>query len=224
MPNHVTSRVWVRGDADELQKFVRKYIATKEDGELHLDFNKVIPMPEPLKGVQSGGDAEVAYEAWYGNWKQLLGYPWIKKAGVTTRKALQKFLSKSKEKADLLKRNIEKYGYPTWYEWAIANWGTKWNSYSFKFIREVGPRDWGRTEIEFLFDTAWGPPEPVFVKLAEDNPKLSFTIVSFEEQWGFAGRGEFEEGAGSYDLVDATKGMYKEVYGDEPPEEEIEET
>ena len=25
--------------------------------------------------------------------------------------------------------NLEKYGYPTWYEWSIATWGTKWNAY-----------------------------------------------------------------------------------------------
>lgn len=228
MPNHVTNRVRVRGDTDELRKFIEKYISSKEDKRF-LDFDKVIPMPEALRGVESGGHSNIAYQAWYGDWKGVLRYTWLNPEGVKipSRKALLKLLEKKgveyQKLADLYKNNIKKYGFPTWYEWSIAKWGTKWNSYSFRFIHEIGPRDWGATEIEFIFDTAWGPPGPIFEKLAEDNPKLSFSIFSFDELWGFAGRGEFEEGAGSYDLVDATKEMYKEVYGDEPPEEETEE-
>lgn len=29
------------------------------------------------------------------------------------------------------KELIKKYGYADWYDWSIANWGTKWNAYNF---------------------------------------------------------------------------------------------
>ena len=33
--------------------------------------------------------------------------------------------------ADTLKTAIQEYGSMDWYEWSIANWGTKWNAYDF---------------------------------------------------------------------------------------------
>lgn len=46
--------------------------------------------------------------------------------------------------------NRKKYGYPTWFEWSIATWGTKWNAYNQSF-----------EEPNILwFDTAWnGVPQ-----------------------------------------------------------------
>lgn len=45
-----------------------------------------------------------------------------------------------------------------WYQWHIANWGTKWNAYS-------GYTKIGKTQIAFVFNTAWAPPMPVFERL-----------------------------------------------------------
>ena len=33
--------------------------------------------------------------------------------------------------------NLVNYGAPTWYEWSLMNWGTKWNSYSNSFNENI---------------------------------------------------------------------------------------
>lgn len=232
MPNNVTNRIVISGPVEKLRQFVKKQIVEvkgEEEEEERLDFNLILPMPTGLKEAKSGSVASVAYQAWYGNLKSAYDYGWIKDAGIKrTRKALQTFLLKrdpqAKEQADLYKTNIEKYGFPTWYEWAIANWGTKWDSYGFRWTRNMGPRDWGNSEIEFTIDTAWSPPEPIFQKLSEMWPLLHFKVASFDEQWNFACEGEFEAGEGGLNCEDATKEMYERVYGvPAPPEDASEE-
>jgi hypothetical protein len=51
-----------------------------------------------------------------------------------------------------------KYGTNNWYDWSIANWGTKWNAYYSRLDRESNT-------IEF--DTAWSCPIALLDKLAE---------------------------------------------------------
>lgn len=51
--------------------------------------------------------------------------------------------------------NNRKYGYVDWYNWSIANWGTKWNASSCVV---------SNTFVEF--DTAWAMPEDIFKELA----------------------------------------------------------
>ena len=47
-----------------------------------------------------------------------------------------------------------------WYEWHLAYWGTKWNAYD-------GYTKIGKTQLTFVFSTAWSAPFPVFAKLYE---------------------------------------------------------
>lgn len=47
-----------------------------------------------------------------------------------------------------------------WYEWHIANWGTKWNAYDGYTII-------GKTQLTFVFNTAWNAPFRVYAKLCE---------------------------------------------------------
>lgn len=64
-----------------------------------------------------------------------------------------------------------------WYEWHIANWGTKWDL------------DKDGTSIEFddacsaviSFDTAWSPPQPIVLELSRKYPKLEFCMMSYEQ-------------------------------------------
>jgi len=94
--------------------------------------------------------------------------------------------------------NIEKHGYPTWYEFNCSRWGTKWDAYS---VGEVTLSD---GELILSFDTAWSAPIPIFEKLHE----MGFEVeaVWFEEgiqSWGFYDNGECEEGSpDDFDLYD----------------------
>lgn len=77
---------------------------------------------------------------------------------------------------------------PNWYDWSLANWGTKWN---------VGPQDADVTtepegelvRVTYRFDTAWSPPlawlsAVVKLLIAQGNP-LRLELKSAEMGMGF---------------------------------------
>jgi Ferredoxin-like domain in Api92-like protein len=75
-----------------------------------------------------------------------------------------------------------------WYNWNIANWGTKWDSRETEIEDiELGNNDWSNVVIRF--QTAWGQPEEVFRAMVEQHPNLYFSFdYEGEEGWG----GEYE--------------------------------
>jgi hypothetical protein len=75
--------------------------------------------------------------------------------------------------------NKAKYGFPTWYEWCIANWGTKWNSYSVDFDGD-----------SISLQTAWSPPCPVIEKLAK-LIKADIRMTYLDEGFGYWGETYF---------------------------------
>ena len=58
-----------------------------------------------------------------------------------------------------------------WYNWRVANWGTKWNA----DIQYETLDQWENGEIFIEFNTAWDTPMPIIKKLSEQNPKLTFS-------------------------------------------------
>lgn len=91
-------------------------------------------------------------------------------------------------------RNEEKFGYPSWYEWAIDNWGCKWD------ISEMEDDDFtitndGKT-VAFSFDTAWAPPTEWY-----DNIE-GFYIEAYyyEPGVGFCGSWTSEDGDDQYQV------------------------
>lgn len=60
-----------------------------------------------------------------------------------------------------------KYGASNWYDWACNNWGTKWDTNDAVRVETS-------ESLQYVFDTPWGPPEPIARKLAEDWPMLHF--------------------------------------------------
>lgn len=84
------------------------------------------------------------------------------------------------------KANIEKYGYSTWYDYCVAEWGTKW---------DVG--DQGASDIHpegkilhTSFDSAWAPPVRAYEKLVE----LGFTVKAQYYEPGMCYAGAWEDG------------------------------
>lgn len=85
------------------------------------------------------------------------------------------------------KRNIEKYGYKTWYDFCVAEWGTKW---------DVGGDDGCVTEdspnkLTMSFDSAWSPPVDAYVKLEE----LGFQVRAYYYEPGMCFAGIYEDGS-----------------------------
>lgn len=80
------------------------------------------------------------------------------------------------------KKNIEEHGYAHWYDYCVAEWGTKW---------DVGGTDDAMVDITdtgvtLMFDSAWSPPVEAYRKLDE----LGFTIdaMYYEPGIGFCGQ------------------------------------
>jgi hypothetical protein len=93
-----------------------------------------------------------------------------------------------------------------WYNWNVANWGTKWNCSEVWHDRvDNAETEAGRTS--YNFDTAWSPAEPVVAALAQQFPTLSITHRYCEGGMGYAGQvvylnGE-EVGRDEYDYGDS---------------------
>lgn len=68
-----------------------------------------------------------------------------------------------------------------WYNWSIQNWGTKWGICEPTILNET------KTQIRYAFDTAWSPPERMFLKVSKDYPKLKFTLRFWEGGMCFKG-------------------------------------
>lgn len=102
---------------------------------------------------------------------------------------------------EVFKRNYAKYGYRSWYDWAIVNWGTKWNS--FNVTNNIGfeLRN-GSCLNECYFETAWNPSKPVIKKIAEQNPDLIIEFEFADEDSGYqTGRQRYENGKLVEDIV-----------------------
>lgn len=80
-----------------------------------------------------------------------------------------------------------------WYNWNVANWGTKWNCAEVWHDRTTEEiTEAGRTS--YSFDTAWAPAEPVIRDLAERFPTLAITHRYCEGGSGYAGEVEYANG------------------------------
>lgn len=81
--------------------------------------------------------------------------------------------------------NKRKYGYRSWYDWRVDNWGTKWNSYDNE----------GWQGNSFKFITAWSCPFEIVMELSKQNPHLHFQIEFADEFIGeYVGVYEFKNG------------------------------
>jgi len=110
-------------------------------------------------------------------------------ADIFSKEQISAFIPTPKELEDSEdeKVNIDKYGYKDWYDWRIANWGTKWNV-------DIDIEYFGENQYVVYFDSAWSPPIAAFEQISEKFPDLRFTLWYEESGVGFMGRTVFEGG------------------------------
>jgi hypothetical protein len=70
--------------------------------------------------------------------------------------------------------NLFNYGYASWYDWSIANWGTKWNAYNQHFYDDT-----------FVFDTAWSNVVDLICKLSKKFPTVKIDYKYADENIGY---------------------------------------
>ena len=151
------------------------------------------------KLVASGSDEAIKeFSEWLDDGKNLLS-----KIAPTPKELTecQSPFNGTKEESAAL---VAKYGFDNWYDWNIANWGTKWDVEAT--VEEgVGAPD----ECHLRFESAWGPPDRAIAMLAKQFKNLDFYLAYLEEGMCVAGSQLYEKGE-----------ISNEFYSDDPEDED----
>lgn len=174
---YITNLVEFSGEPVAIQNML---IAIRDEkyGLGTIDFNKLIPMPESLN-IECGSRTDKGLKAY----RDFISVYTLEN-GITGLDLLH--IPKQSEDAFLRIRtdiqpdewelgrqafqNQLQYGAPTWYEWSIQNWGTKWNACGY----EAGT-DYGTNCKALWFKTACDAPVPVIEELARRFPEVDLT-------------------------------------------------
>lgn len=149
MPNWTSNIIRAEGDEHDIGFFLD---AVKSQGEV-FDFNRIIPMPELLKHTASGN-------------RKIAGKnvtSWYVIDGDFPNDNVRLFTPEEKTA-------LAEIGHEDWYSWSCENWGTKWNACR----TEISEKCLNNTWVEIRFDTAWAAPSPIFRRMFEMFPNLSF--------------------------------------------------
>lgn len=192
-----------RGEEILKKIIVKKEKVELGEVDIYFDFNKVIPMPKELD-IIDGSIKNIAIQYALSKKtkeeKESIIENLIKNHYINSAKYSKAEMEKENENfishiannthpecnfsklninnledlGNAYINNIRKYGYSTWYEWRIANWGTKWNSHSVYIINN--------NEIEF--DTAWSCPVPILVELSNQFKDVEIEVEYADEDIG----------------------------------------
>ena len=181
MPNHVENHIEFNGDKQQIDAMLNK-IKSDKYGIGTIDFKKIITMPETLN-IEAGSRTDHGLKAY----REFIEVYTEGRSYNEALKALENIPTESenaflRQRTDIKRdewelgktawQNIQKYGAPTWYEWSINNWGTKWNAYGYEEGTDYSACD------ELTFQTAWSAPHPILRKLSEMFPE-----IVFKHQW-----------------------------------------
>jgi hypothetical protein len=86
------------------------------------------------------------------------------------------------------KANREKYGYGSWYDFNIANWGTKWD------VSSDNVEIIDANTVTAGFDSAWAPPTRAYEQLLD----LGFEVEAFYYEPGMQFVGKWDNGNDEY--------------------------
>jgi hypothetical protein len=98
-----------------------------------------------------------------------------------------------------------------WYNWNVANWGTKW-SISDIYFEQPAEED----SIEFTFCSAWAPPTEAFRTWAELDGRVQFNLEYWEPGMGFVGSATYDGDCFADSCVDINSDPeeYKKIASD----------
>lgn len=186
MPNHVTNELIAP----------KHVIDSLKSEESELDFNTVVPMPEIMKSEPHMGITQWAQIA-----MGIINLKTLQQATPDPVAAFERHdygaAAKRLEQGNAIRamtegpfpidwndkdfemliqsmRALKEYGQASWYEWSIANWGTKWNAYEIERVSDTVIR----------FQTAWSMPAKWLEKLIERFPDETISIRWADEDFG----------------------------------------
>lgn len=89
--------------------------------------------------------------------------------------------------------NLKRYGYKSWYDWSIANWGTKWDV-------DAEVTDESAKLVTLRFSSAWSPPLAAYAALERQG----FEVDALYHESGMDFAGRYGEGVEcTYSIRDA---------------------
>lgn len=201
MPNHIQNRLVVTANSnEELQNFLAsiKGDTIVDDQKQIIDFNRIIPMPLPLRDTESSSrtDDAIYYYLATTNQEEMISSILRHHKFYT----MDRFAGKNKDELNELleigKKYVEifkEYGAKDWYDWSCANWGTKWNAY------ETRLETLDEYSVVLLFQTAWSGVPNIIQKLTEMFPTIIFDYKYADEDMGYnCGEGYGEDGEFSF--------------------------
>ena len=86
-----------------------------------------------------------------------------------------------------MKTNLAEHGYKDWYDFAVNEWGTKWDVGDGDGINEIT-----ENSMTVYFDSAWAPPCAAYEKMTE----LGFEIEALYDECGMAFCGRWTNAGG----------------------------
>ena len=177
MPNWSFNVVRIIGEHEELEKMIPELKITENP----FDFNTILKMPDELHNDPPVRTDLIEHQIAYYCKKENQPIPYCRSLPyhiATDNLAKAAELAPHENAVDVYDAGkkwftrYQKYGHLTWYDWAVENWGTKWNSYN-----TYGPYWESDNVMVYTFDTAWTAPLPVIVALSYQHPSI---VIEFE--------------------------------------------
>lgn len=232
MPNHIAN--CLRFHSPKATQALQEC----ETAESDFDFRVLIPMPASVQVISENGsdryipfimNLDGAHLLWeklrtdyHGRFAALprwQGFDSMRKGWMETH--LRKVAGDAViDNAYAMIRAFAETGYKGWYDWSVANWGTKWNSYAPCGVDEHD----GLPQLRFR--TASSVPAPVLSAFAARFPDAAFDYWAFDEGWQFYATGGAREGAFAHQTYEPDRGdpdtlhAYRACYGCDPEPEE----
>jgi hypothetical protein len=192
MPNWMECEVQITGPVEEIARFRAAHIRKDKDGDDQLEFETIIPMPSELRDTEArssypyvwalGGELYASRHLLRKfNLREAgatpLAYRWVRDLGITSREGLLHWATENHpdELAVAIRAmdNERATGYRDWYDWRCDNWGCKWGCSEFAWQND--------DQTAFYMMTPWSAPVPIFEKLVELFPTLTFACRFVEE-------------------------------------------
>ena len=203
MTNFCHNQVTIQSTQTDINKITEHLKSPKTTmfAETLFDFNSLIPMPKQIHGINRVETDKKKYYYFQSVWKESLPKDkreLLENFGKESPLAFPdiEWLEENSIDDFTIRRLTAEYGSPFWYDWAIKNWGTKWNAYDAKIC--IGPipnitelKEGG--QLVYTLVTAWSEPRPVIRALIQ-----YLTPPEFDEnlkiKWRFADELEHFQG------------------------------
>lgn len=189
MSNHAINLLVLHTDAGRSAlEAVEAQVMNTQNAKPFLDLNRITPMPEELKV-----DVD-RYTYWRLHYFCLRSGQNVPRVDDKVRSVLLSALRNAPRsveeyeehsgfgaaeynKGGKVFHNLQKYGFPDWYEWRLKFWGTKQNALE----SDPAFHYWTSNDATIGFETAWEAPFQAICALSAMHPDISFKLDTIYE-------------------------------------------